>query len=103
MAIVVYVDDVLFFCPDSEAMEDVINELQQDSFELMREKVGDDYAYNFLGINILQEGGRIKKTQPGLINKVLTTVGMENCNASTTPCNVAPLGTNVSAPIHSED
>ena len=63
--------------------EDVINALQQDGFELKREKGGDDTAYNFLGINITQDG-IIKMTLHGLIKKFLKTVGMENGNAKPT-------------------
>ena len=93
MAIVVYVDDVLFFGPTETEMEKVINELQADGFELKREKNGDDTAYNFLGINITIKDGTIKMTQHGLIKKFLQTVGMEDCNAKSTPCSTTPLAT----------
>ena len=42
MAIVTYVDDVLFFGPDEDEMEKGIDELQSDGFRLKREKNGDD-------------------------------------------------------------
>ena len=71
MAVAVYVDDVLFFGPDKEMMEKVIEELQTDCFELKREKEGEDDVYNFLGINIQAEGGAIKMSQHGLIKKFL--------------------------------
>jgi hypothetical protein len=48
MAIVVYVDDVLFFGPNADDMETVIQELQSNGFELKREKGHDDTAYSFL-------------------------------------------------------
>jgi Reverse transcriptase (RNA-dependent DNA polymerase) len=60
MAIVVYVDDVLFYGPDELEMERVIEELQEGGFELKREKSGNDSVYNFLGINITESSGLIK-------------------------------------------
>ena len=102
MAIVVYVDDVLFFGPDESEMERVIQELQTDGFELKREKNGDDTAYSFLGIELQQTEGEIKLTQHGLIKKFLNLVNMQDCNPSKTPCNVAPLGTNANGPRHNE-
>ena len=102
MAIVVYVDDVLFFGPDGDAMEVVINELQSDGFELKREKSGDDTAYNFLGIHISETDGVIKLTQHGLIKKFLATVGMTDCNAKQTPCSTTPLGADIDGPPHDE-
>ena len=103
MAIAVYVDDVLFFGPDSSKMEDVINELQAEGFELKREKGEDDSAYSFLGISITEQDGMIKLSQHGLIKKFLKTVGMENCNAKQTPCSTTPLGTNPNGPPHDEE
>ena len=94
MALIIYVNNFLFFGPDEQEMEKVIDKLQQDDFELKREKGGDDTAYNFLGISITEHDGMLKMTQHGLIKKFLSTIGMENCNAKTTPCACTPLGTN---------
>ena len=102
MAIAVYVDDVLFFGPDEEMMEKVIEELQTDGFELKREKEGEDDVYNFLGINIQAEGGTIKMSQHGLIKKFLAKIGMADCNSKATPCTTTPLGSNVDGPWHDE-
>ena len=103
MAIAVNVDDVLFFGPDATKMEDVINELQADDFELKREKQEDDSAYSFLGISITEQDGMIKLSQHGLIKKFLTLVGMENCNSKQTPCSTTPLGTNPNGSPHDEE
>ena len=65
MAIAVYVDDVLFFGPNEDEMEKVIDELQTDGFELKREKNGDDTAFSFLGIELEEKNGEIKLTQHG--------------------------------------
>jgi hypothetical protein len=103
MAIAVYVDDVLFFGPDADEMEAVINELQSGGFELKREKDHEDTAYSFLGINITEIDNKTKMTQHGLIKKFLSTIHMENCNVKQTPCATTPLGTDKSGPPHSED
>ena len=91
MAIAVYVDDVLFFGPSEKDMEAVITELQDGGFELKHEKGGDDSAYSFLGINIVEDHGMIKLTQHGLIKKFLKTVKMFDCNPSKTPAIQVPL------------
>ena len=102
MAIAVYVDDLLFYGPDESKMEELIQNLQVDGFELKREKGGDDPAYDFLGIHVQELGNEIKLTQFGLIKKFLATVGMENCNAKATPCSKTQLGTNKNGPYHDE-
>jgi Reverse transcriptase (RNA-dependent DNA polymerase) len=103
MAIAVYVDDVLFFGPCKAEMEKVITELQTSGFNLKQEKICDDTAYNFLGINITEDNRMIKMTQHGLIKKFLNTIGMENCNAKSTPCSTTPLGSDVDGPIYEEE
>jgi hypothetical protein len=102
MAIVVYVDDVLFFGPNADEMETVIQELQSNGFELKQEKGHDDTAYSFLGISITEGEGYIKLTQHGLIKKLLPLLDMENCNAKDTPCAVTPLGSDPDGPPHNE-
>ena len=102
MAIAVYVDDVLFFGPDGDAMEKVIDALQTDGFELKREKGTEDTAYSFLGISITEGEGQIKLTQHGLIKKFLSLVKIEDCNAKQTPCSTTPLGTDANGPPHDE-
>ena len=103
MAIAVYVDDVLFFGPNANDMESVINELQTDGFELKREKGHEDTAYSFLGISITEGNGFVKLTQHGLIRKFLTLIKMEDCNAKKTPCLTTPLGTNPDGHPHDEE
>lgn len=102
MAIVTYVDDVLFFGPDEAEMEKIITELQCDGFNLKREKNGDDSVYDFLGIHIEVTDNSIQMTQFGLIQKFLTLVGMELCNAKETPCSTTPLSSSPTDPWHNE-
>jgi Reverse transcriptase (RNA-dependent DNA polymerase) len=103
MAIAVYVDDVLFFGPDADAMVTIINELQDSGFELKQEKDSDETAYSFLGIEISESNGFIKFTQHGLIKNFLHTVGMYDCNAKQTPCSTTPLGSNVDGCHHDDE
>ena len=98
IATAVYVDDVLFFGPDTDAIEKVITELQTCGFDLKQEKYAEETTYNFLGINLSEENGFIKLTQHGLIKKFLNCVDMLDCNAKETPCSTSPLGTNTNGP-----
>jgi hypothetical protein len=71
--IVVYVDDCLFFSPNSTTIDCVIQSLSK-TFKLKDE--GDVSA--FLGVQIQKDTGRkiISFTQPGLIEQVIRDVGI---------------------------
>ena len=108
MCLVVYVDDVLLFGPDEKEMDKVLSELQLAGFDLKVEKTGTQKAYDFLGIHITEEidtddNKIIKLTQLGLIKKFLECVGMKDCNPSSTPCTLQPLGTDANGKRFSED
>jgi len=86
---VVYVDDCLFFARDESKIEAMIKDLQKD-FSLEPEKDVDA----FLGIEIRRhKDGTIELIQPGLIQRILTLCGMEDCNTKATPADEVPLGT----------
>jgi histone deacetylase 1/2 len=95
MICVVYVDDTILCGPDSAALEMEIRGLgvsnleQRHSFQLRDEgEVGD-----FLGIRIhKQENGKFDLSQTGLINKIISATGMEDCNPISTPTSKAALG-----------
>ena len=71
---VIYVDDTLFFSKDPSKVDKVISNLQKLNFELTDE--GDVDA--FLGIKVEQlPDGTINMTQPELINRVITTLGLD--------------------------
>ena len=89
MILLSYVDDCLFFGPDSKKIEEVIKQLKEMKYSLTEE----DDVYAFLGVQVKQDGDKIKLSQPGLINKVINLVGMNDCNAKDTPCQQMPLGT----------
>ena len=95
---VCYVDDTIFAGPDEEILEQEIKKLginygeQRHSFALRNEgEVG-----AFLGIQITKnKPNEFYLTQTGLINKVLTAAGMEDCNGVDTPAATTPLGADV--------
>ena len=41
-----------------------------------------------------KDSGEVELRQRGLIDKILSTCGMKDCNTKSTPCNQVPLGTN---------
>lgn len=87
MVCVCYIDDCLICGRDSKKVDEMIASIDM---ELTVE--GD--IETFLGIHFDRDSanGRIKLTQEGLINKVLKTTGLENCNADRTPATTEPLG-----------
>ena len=94
MVCIVYVDDTILAGPDKAALNNEIKGLgvstdkQVHSFGLQdEEEVGD-----FLGIRIEKIGdSKFHLTQIGLINKVLETTNMTDCNLCPTPASVVPL------------
>ena len=90
MVILCYVDDCLFFGPDQQEIDKVILDLKHHGLCLTVER---EDAYAFLGVDVkpISDGG-YTMTQQGLIQKVLKTVGMEDCNCKATPAATMPLG-----------
>ena len=92
---VCYVDDTIFAGADSELLEAEIRSLgvnekeQRHTFALRNEgEVG-----AFLGIQIKKTGPQeFYLTQTGLIDKVLATTGMTDCNGVDTPSTTTPIG-----------
>jgi hypothetical protein len=79
---IVYVDDCLLFSPSDAVLDDLIASLQLE-FKLTHE--GDVSAY--LGIDIKRhQDGSLELTQPGLIQKIITSAGLEeNSTTHDTP------------------
>jgi hypothetical protein len=80
--IVTYVDDCLFFAKDPKTIEELLVSLRKKIVLTDEGDVG-----NFLGIKVeRQKNGSINLTQPGLIDKIIETVGLEsNSSYLTTP------------------
>ena len=100
MILITYVDDTLFFGPDLGEIEAAITDLENAGFGLTREKGDAETAFAFLGINILMDPilHKLRMTQSGLIDKVLSAVGMSDCNSIGSPANLVPLGTHADSP-----
>mmetsp|Transcript_15021 Transcript_15021/g.28265 ORF Transcript_15021/g.28265 Transcript_15021/m.28265 type:complete len:2300 (+) Transcript_15021:159-7058(+) len=105
MICVVYVDDTILCGPNSDMLEQEIQSLgvnnleTRHTFQLRNEgEIGD-----FLGIRIQKQGeDSFYLTQTGLIDKVLTLTGMENCNAISTPTGREALGSDRDGPAFDE-
>ena len=106
MVCVVWVDDTIFAGPDINAINKEIDSLrvpeneEQHKFTLRDEgEVG-----NFLGIQIEKKGDKeFYLSQPGLIQKILTTSGMENCKKVDTPAEVKAIGKDINGKPFDEE
>ena len=105
MICVVYVDDTIIAGPDSDAIEHEIkllgitNDEYHHKFQLRDEgEVGD-----FLGIRIKKTGpNQFNLTQPGLIDKVIKTAGMDDSKSVPTPSSTTNLGIDKDGQLFSE-
>ena len=89
MICLVYVDDCLFFAPDDSKFEEMLEKLRGENLTLERE---DDVA-GFLGVklNVSQESGTVELLQSGLIDRIITAMGLENANSISTPAEYGAL------------
>ena len=90
MMLVVYVDDVGISAKRMEDVDEMVERLRKQGFELTREGSFSE----FLGIKFEKnsEDGSINMTQTGLISKIIETAGMVDCNPNWTPASTTPLG-----------
>ena len=87
----VWVDDVLFFARDEVDIDSIIVSLKKD-FEL---KVEGDVS-SFLGMEVIKNSeGSFELSQSGLINRILSAMGLEKCNSTRTPADTKPLGSDM--------
>ena len=83
MIVVQYVDDLGIAYKDMTAVDKLISKLEGKGFGLTKEGSFTEY----LGINYTHnKDGSILMNQPGLVDKIITASGMENCNPNRTPC-----------------
>ena len=96
-----YVDDVVFFGPDQAKIDKLIANMKQDGFNIHDEK---DF-FHFLGVDITKskDGKSYTLKQTGLINKILKTLKMTECNGKETPALKAPLGADTHGLSFNED
>ena len=89
---VCFVDDCLFFARSADAIDRVIDDLQQPNPTAFKLKVESDVA-GFLGILMKkQNDGSIELLQTGLIDRILKVTGLEDSSLKWTPAETTPLG-----------
>ena len=90
MILFLYVDDCGVAAPNKELIDAFVQRLKDAGFELTQE--GDFSEY--LGIKFERDNSNntIKMTQPGLIDKIIKSTGMEECNPNRVPCTQVGLG-----------
>ena len=88
-----YVDDCLFFVKNAAKIDSKIKSTIQDSG--LKLTIEND-IFAFLGVELhRKDSGEVELRQRGLIDKILLTCNMKDCNTKSTPCNQTPLGTNL--------
>ena len=94
MIAAVYVDDIVFFARNDKDIYKLIETFKTDGDEFNWEHTIEGDLHSFLGVKIeamtkTDDKGKklngFKFTQKGLIEKILKTTGMQDCNAKKTP------------------
>jgi len=88
MLLILYVDDAGIAAPERKHILDFVEELRQMGFDLDIE--GEFSSYLGIKIEELPDGSRCM-SQPGLIDKIIKTMGMEKCNPNKTPATQVAL------------
>lgn len=86
--IVVYVDDMGIASQEPKDIDSLVEDLQNKGFTLTKEG---SFA-EFLGIKFHQNGNEFRLTQRGLIDKIVTTTGLEDCKPNHMPSSQVALG-----------
>ena len=72
LILVIYMDDVIAFCPDEQPIQDFIKSMQEaEPNKFILEDMGS--LKDYLGIKIVEKDKRIYMTQMHLINKIIST------------------------------
>ena len=85
----IYIDDVLFFGPEQDKIDEFIKKLED--YGILLNVEGDVCA--FLGVvdNTNKQSGKVTLTQGGLNKKVLKKVGILDSNKKINPSTTIPL------------
>jgi hypothetical protein len=96
LLVVLYVDNAGLAAPDPKYIDQFITELHCRKFDLTKEGSFSD----FLGIKFDEDTkkGTITLTQRGLIKKVITATGLEECKPNWTPALMLALGMDPNGP-----
>ena len=96
---ILYVDDAGIAAPKRSLIDDFVQELRDLDFDL---DIEDDFSsYLGIGIEAAKDGTR-HMTQKGLIKKIITTTGLDNCNPNWTPTNQAALGSDPDGELYDQ-
>jgi hypothetical protein len=92
MMLVVCVDDVEIAAKRKEDVDEMVTRIKKKGFELTHK----GSFLEFLGIKFEKnaDNGSINMTQKSLIDKIIETTGMTDCNPNWTPASTTPLGSN---------
>ena len=89
LVVIQYVDDLGLAAKDMSVINELLDNLKGKGFELTKEGTFTEY----LGIQYTNmENGSILMNQPGLIQKIIDTTGMKDCNPNRTPTTKEALG-----------
>jgi len=97
--LVLYVDDVGIAAKNPKDIDRLVESLRKKGFELTQEGSFSE----FLGIKITPVGTGLHMTQRGLIDKVVSALGLENCRPNWTPAQQGALGIDPDGPPMKED
>jgi hypothetical protein len=93
--ILTYVDDCLFFAKEQKQIDDVLELIKKSELQFTIE----DDAFTFLGVELKKhDDGTVEFLQKALIDKVLSSCNMLECNTKSTPANQTPLGSDAQGP-----
>jgi hypothetical protein len=88
MIIVTYIDDCVHWYKDQEVMDAFVKSLRDDGDSYYWEHTVEGAVSAFLGIDIQHHAkqNQYKLTQTGLVDKILDTTNLRDCNGKSTPC-----------------
>jgi len=99
LLMVLYVDDAGIAAPKKKDVEDFVEELRNEGFDLEIE--GDFTEYLGIGIEECNDGTR-HMTQKGLIDKIIKTTKMTECKPNYTPTAQVPLGSDPEGEVYDQ-
>ena len=90
MIVICYVDDLAVAAPNKELIQQFANRLRDKGFDLTQDESFSEY----LGISIERDGNNtFTLTQSGLIEKILSATGLEDCSPNRVPATQLALAT----------
>ena len=104
MILITYVDDTLFFGTYLKQIEKVISKLEGLGYSVTREEGDESTAFAFQGFRITPDPitKMLRLTQTGIIEKILKSTGMPDCNTRGSPSISSPLRTDATG-AHRKD